>query len=135
MATDGIQHVSAGHEWEQGKDYSAAVRVPAGRDLVYVAGQVAYASDGSVVGVGDVEAQADQAYRNLVTALEAAGSDPSLLVKLTVYVLDREYRNAAKTARRKWIPSPLPASTLIVVPGLALPELLIEVEAVAVARD
>lgn len=133
MTAEGIRHVSAGHEWEQGKDYSAAVRVAAGTDLVYLAGQVAYGPDGSVVGRDDIAAQAEQTYRNVVTALEAAGTDASRLVKLTVYVTDREYRTAAKEARRKWIPSPLPASTLIVVDGLALPELLIEVEAIAAA--
>jgi len=100
---------------------------------IYVAGQVAVDHDGHVVGRGDVTAQAVQVFENLRTALDAAGADLSHLVKITIYATDAGFRDPIRDVRRRYLGSPDPvASTFVVVAGLALPELLVEIDAVAV---
>jgi enamine deaminase RidA (YjgF/YER057c/UK114 family) len=79
--------------------FSHAVRAG---DTVYLAGQVAQAPDGTLVG-SDIVAQFDQAAANLVTALAAAGGHPDDLVSLQVFVTDvAEYRGAVRELGRVW---------------------------------
>jgi len=86
-----------------------------------------------LVGAGDFIAQATQVFENLGRALAAAGAGFSDLVKTTVYVTDPRYREALREVRDRYLDgNALPASTLVVVAGLALPEYLLEIEAVAV---
>ena len=102
-------------------------------NTVYIAGQVAQDEQGELVGAGDFVAQANQVFENLGKALAAAGAGFEHLVKTTVYVTDPRYREALRDVRSKYLGSTsLPASTLVVVAGLALPEYLLEIEAVAV---
>lgn len=101
--------------------------------LVHVSGQVAFDKERKLVGRGDIAAQATQVYANLKAVLEAAGSGLDRVVKLTVYVTDPRFTPAVREARSKFLKEPYPASTLVVVAGLAEPELLVEIEAVATA--
>jgi len=102
-------------------------------NTVYIAGQIAVDQDGQIVGRGDVTAQATQVFENLGKALAAAGADWSHLVKITVYVTDAGLRDPIREARRRYLGSPDPVvSTFVVVAALALPELLIEIEGIAV---
>ena len=102
-------------------------------NTVYIAGQVAQDEHGQLVGAGDFVAQANQVFENLGKALAAAGAGFQHLVKTTVYVTDPRYREALRDVRDTYLDSnALPASTLVVVAGLALPEYLLEIEAVAV---
>lgn len=102
-------------------------------NTIYIAGQVAQDEHGQVVGPGDFVAQANQVFENLAKALAAAGAGFGDLVKTTVYVTDPRYREALRDVRSRYLGStPPPASTLVVVAGLALPEYLLEIEAVAV---
>jgi reactive intermediate/imine deaminase len=102
--------------------------------LIFVSGQVAFDQQGSVVGIGDVGEQARQAFRNLGAVLEAAGSSFADVVKLTYFVRDIEAIGAVRAARDEFIDTANPpASTLVEVSRLFVPELLIEIEAVAVA--
>jgi 2-iminobutanoate/2-iminopropanoate deaminase len=104
-------------------------------NTIYIAGQVAQDEHGQVVGPGDFVAQANQVFENLAKALAAAGAGFGDLVKTTVYVTDPRYREALRDVRSKYLGStPPPASTLVVVAGLALPEYLLEIEAVAVVE-
>jgi enamine deaminase RidA (YjgF/YER057c/UK114 family) len=104
-------------------------------NTVYIAGQVAQDEQGELVGAGDFVAQANQVFENLGKALAAAGAGFEHLVKTTVYVTDPRYREALRDVRSKYLGSTsLPASTLVVVAGLALPEYLLEIEAVAVVE-
>lgn len=115
------------------KGYSHAIR---SGDLVFVSGQVSQDKTGAVVGVGDAAAQADQVFKNLKAVLEAAGSGLDLILKTTVLTTKLEYRPVINEAREKYF-GPLgrfPASTFMVVSSLALPEWLIEIEAVATVR-
>ena len=99
---------------------------------VYIAGQVAMAQDGSVVGKGDAEAQVRQIWRNLETAVRSAGGTLQSIVKTTTYVTNIEHAGAVRKVREElWGSSDPPTSTLLVVSQLANPDYLVEIEAVA----
>jgi 2-iminobutanoate/2-iminopropanoate deaminase len=110
---------------------SQAVRVG---DLLFVSGQAAIGRDGQLVGVGDFDAQAEQAFQNLSDVLEAGGSSLGDIVKVTIYLTDMDNFPKIVELRGKWFSEPYPADTIVQVVALALPELEIEIEAVAVAR-
>jgi enamine deaminase RidA (YjgF/YER057c/UK114 family) len=117
------------------RGYTHAVSVEAADRIVFVAGQVALAADGSVVGAGDVEAQARQALENVKIALESVGAALSDVVRMTTYVVDYRPEHRAVLAKLResyWPDQELPASTLLGVQALALPELLVEIEVTAV---
>ena len=112
--------------------YTHVVIAPDGR-TVYIAGQVAFDSAGSVVGRDDFAAQAEQVYRNLQRALESIGGSMADLVKTTTFITDLKHLPALREIRaRRLSSSQPPANTLLVVSSLARPELLIEIEAVAI---
>ena len=100
---------------------------------VYLAGQVARDKDGKTVAVGDAAAQAEQVFSNIQAALESVGSDLGHILKMTTFMTRREDFPAYRVARSKFLTDDdaLPASTLILCSGLADPEFLIEIEAVA----
>lgn len=110
--------------------------VGAPRTLIFIAGQTALAADGAVVGVGDFAAQLDRAYANLGIALAASGATYGDIVSLRTF-LTREDDVAAFVALRDarhrllYPEGDYPPNTLLVVGRLALPELLVEVEAIA----
>ena len=112
--------------------YVNAVR--AGR-LVFVSGQVAYGPDGGIVGVGDVEAQATQVMENLGTCLREAGARFEDVTKVTVFLVDMAHRGRVAAVRERYFKGNNPASTLVQVAGLVHPDLLLEVEAIAVLPD
>jgi enamine deaminase RidA (YjgF/YER057c/UK114 family) len=111
-------------------NYKMATRQEGGQ-LVYISGQVAWDTNGNVVGKGDVGAQARQVFRNLRQVLQAAGGDLNDLMKITTYITNIEDFPAVAQARSETFQGELPASTLIVVKGLFNPDFLIEVEGVA----
>lgn len=100
-------------------------------NTIYVAGQVALDRDGNLVGPGDIEAQANQVFENMRRVLQAAGASMSDIVNTTTYLTNVLYRPAVAEVRQRLGMTEI-TSTLIVVPSLALPEFLIEVEAIAV---
>jgi 2-iminobutanoate/2-iminopropanoate deaminase len=102
-------------------------------DLVIVSGQAAIDENGALVGVGDFDAQAEQVFRNLARVLEAGGSSLERLVKVTIYLTDMGNFPKVVELRGRWFSEPYPADTIVEVTSLALPELEIEIEAIAVA--
>lgn len=112
-------------------NYKMATRRESGR-LVYISGQVAWDAHGAVAGQGDARAQARQALEHLRGVLEAAGGGFGDVVKMTTYLTSLEHYPAVAEVRNTYFPGELPASTLIVVAGLFHPDLLVEIEAVAV---
>jgi 2-iminobutanoate/2-iminopropanoate deaminase len=109
--------------------YSHAVQAAG---LVFVSGQVALDANGSVVGTDDLGEQARQAFRNLGAVLEAAGCSYADVVKLTYFVRDIGAVGAIRAARDEFVDTANPpASTLVEVSRLFMPDLLIEIEAVA----
>ena len=116
------------------RGYTHVVDVPAGR-MVYVAGQVAFDVKGNVVSPGDVRAQTEQVFRNLKTALEAAGATFADVVKLNWYVRDASQIAVYREVREQFLgDGPRPVSTLVEVKGLVRDDLLVEVEAIAAPR-
>jgi len=99
---------------------------------IFLSGQVSAGDDGKTVGKGDAAAQAEQVFANLEAVLAAAGGSMDDVVKFTTYALDVAYRPAIAAARAKRFPKgDFPASTFVVVSGLAHADYLIEIEAVA----
>src|ERR671919_159440 len=98
-----------------------------------ISGQVSQAKDGKVVHKGDFAGQARQALANLKTMVEAAGGTIHDIVKVNTYLTDLRYREELARIRAEFFPDgKLPASTLVGVAGLADPDMLVEIEAVAV---
>jgi reactive intermediate/imine deaminase len=114
--------------------YSHVVDAPAGR-VIYVSGQVPLDADGNLVGEGDVEAQTRQVFENLTAALEATGASWADVVKLSYFLRDVGQIAAVRSIRDEFVDTEHPpASTLVEVSGLFRPDVLIEIDAVAV-RD
>ncbi len=99
---------------------------------VYIAGQTPVDAQGNVVGRGDITAQTEQVMANIGKALASVGAGYDKLVKTTVFITDARYREAVGNVRNKYLAGHLPTSTLLVVAGLAQPEFLLEIEAIAV---
>lgn len=104
-------------------------------DLLVISGQAAISPEGEVVGAGDFDAQAEQAFANLKRVLEAGGSSLANVVKVTIFLTDMTYFPKIVELRGKHFVAPYPADTIVQVVALALPELMIEIEAIAVADD
>jgi 2-iminobutanoate/2-iminopropanoate deaminase len=115
--------------------YAHVVTVPAGGRLVYCAGAVALGPDGEVVAECDIVGQTRQVMENLRMALEVAGAGFDDVVKVTNYVVNVEDWRKVLPVRAEYLKEPYPASTFVEVSALIFPELLIEIEAVAVVFD
>ena len=113
--------------------YSNAVLVSAG-PLLFISGQVAWDEAGNIVGAGDPVMQATQTFKNLRTVLQFHGADFPDLVKVTVYVTSFDWFEELSALRERLFSASPPASAIVQVARLVQPELLIEVEAVAVIR-
>jgi 2-iminobutanoate/2-iminopropanoate deaminase len=119
--------LSLAHAVNAGYDYA----VRAG-DLVFMSGQVARNAQGETVGVGDFETQAIQVHENLKLLCEHAGGSLDDIVDVRMYILDRAHRPILNAIRKRYHPGPnFPCSTLLIISGLANPDFLLEIEAVA----
>jgi 2-iminobutanoate/2-iminopropanoate deaminase len=114
--------------------FSPGVKVPAGQ-LIFVSGQVARNAVGETVGRGDIRAQTRQALENVKAVLEAAGATIDDIVKVTVFVTDVRHFAAIHEVRAEYFRQDYPASTLVEVKSLVSPELMIEIEAIAVTSS
>jgi 2-iminobutanoate/2-iminopropanoate deaminase len=114
--------------------YAHVVVAPPGGRLVFCAGAVAFGPDGNIVGVGDIVAQTRQTLENLRLALEAAGATFADVVKITNFVTDASEFPKIAPVRAEYLQEPYPASSFIEVKALMYPELLIEIEAIAVVH-
>jgi enamine deaminase RidA (YjgF/YER057c/UK114 family) len=117
-----------------GAMYSQAVRVRAGETL-YISGQVARDQAGKLVGEGNVVAQYRQVWNNIGLALAAVGLRHEHLVKTTTYVVGEANIPPIRAVRKELAPAKAPTSTMLVVPALAIPGALVEIEAVAAFPD
>ena len=104
---------------------------------VYISGQVAWNAAGDVVGAGDLRAQFIQVYENLRSLAAHAGGTLADVVQLRTYLTSRDLLPTFFAVRNEQYPAlfpdgEYPTNTLLIVGGLADPDLLIEVEAIAV---
>jgi enamine deaminase RidA (YjgF/YER057c/UK114 family) len=117
---------------EQNLDNDLCQAVIAG-DTIYLRGQIGQDLDTAEnVGIGDVEAQAEQAMRNIDLLLREAGSELADIVKVTIYLVDPRYRETVYRVIGRWLKGVYPVSTGLVVSALARPEWLVEIDAIAV---
>lgn len=108
--------------------YTDAVRF--GNQL-YISGVAPLDSAGNLVGAGDPVAQTECVLKNMKLILDAAGATFEDILKVTVYVTDVNCRKSIDVVRKKYFGSSRPASTLIEIKALAVPGMMVEIEAVA----
>jgi len=104
-------------------------------NLIFTSGQAAIDSEGNIVGVDDFDAQAEQVFKNLSDVLQQGGSSLAQVMKVTIYLTDMTNFMKVVALRERFFSAPYPADTLIEVSSLALPELEIEIEAIALTQD
>lgn len=118
--------------------YAHAVEAGSGR-TIYLAGQVAFDAVGTVVAPGDIVGQFDQALQNLQTVMHAAGGEMTDIVKLLIFVKDKDqYKQNLKEigkVYREFFGKYYPAMTLVEVSSLFEDEALLEIEGIAVIAD
>jgi len=102
-------------------------------DLLFLSGQAAIDEQGQIVGAGDFDTQLVQVFTNIDRLLHAAGSSRDQIVKVTIYLTDMENFPKIVQARKIYFEHPYPADTTVEVSALALPELMVEIDVIAVA--
>jgi enamine deaminase RidA (YjgF/YER057c/UK114 family) len=118
--------------WQDLAGFSQAWRVDGASTVVFVAGQGPISAEGELIGEGDFEAQVRATFENLGTVLEHAGASFEHVVKFGVFLTDiGRLRDYGRIRAELW-PGPPPASTAVQVVALAVPGMMIEVEAFAV---
>jgi len=119
---------------DQALDNDLCQAVVAG-NTVYLRGQVGTDFDGNLVGLNDPAAQTDQAMKNVKQLLSEAGSDLNHIVKLTIFITDRAYREPVYGVVGTWLKGVFPVCTGLIVSGLADPDWLMEIDVIAVIPE
>lgn len=122
---DGVAAPAAG-------GYAHVVGVDLGDShMLFVSGQLPLDGDGSIVGTGDMGAQTRQVFENLRIILEAEGATFADVVRMGTYVTSLDDPDAVREVRREYLGTEPPASTLVQVRALVVPEAMIEVDVIA----
>src|SRR5258706_13740401 len=112
--------------------FSHATAIEAKGRLVFISGMTSRRADGTIAGVGDIEAQTRQVCENIKAAVEAAGGTMDDICRVDVYVRNMEHFDQIHKVRREYFKNPPPASTMVEVTKMTSPEYLIEISAIAV---
>jgi enamine deaminase RidA (YjgF/YER057c/UK114 family) len=121
---------------EQKLDNDLAQAVVARGTMVFLRGQVSQDLDSrESLHVGDAAQQTERAMRNIKMLLEESGSCLDDVCRIVVYLTDIRYRQAVYQEMGKWLKGVHPCSTGLVVPALARPEWVVEIEVTAVIPD
>lgn len=122
-------------QYKDGQDLRCkfAMAVRAGH-RIYLRGQTGSTLDGEFVGYGDAAAQAAQAMANIKTLLEEAGAGLDDICKITIYIVDRAYREAVYQVVGQALQGVFPVETGLIVDGLASPRILVEIDVEAVVQ-
>ena len=118
--------------WQDRRGFTQAWRVEAPAVILFVSGQVPLDGDGNLVAPGDFDGQARRTFENLGRVLDEAGGTFGDIVKVTVYLTDMARLPDYGRIKAEYIRGRPPASTAVGVTALAVPGLMIEVEAIAV---
>ncbi len=133
MTADGLEIIQPS-DWPAPRGYSNAIRVPAGQDLLFLAGQIGWDATGKLAGP-DLTRQFRQALANVVRLVEAAGGRPTDIVRLTMFCKDkRDYLGEQApigAAYREIMGRHFPCMSLVEVANLVETGALIEIEATA----
>ena len=106
-----------------------------GKRMIFLSGQLAWDRDGNTVGKGDMRAQFEQVGQNLKNGLEVAGAFLDDVVKAVTYVTDMDAFFECVDIRQKYFGPGWPTSTTFEVSRLAHPDMMIEIDMIAVVDD
>jgi reactive intermediate/imine deaminase len=128
------QQITTGKIREPSGHFSQAIAIEAKGRLVFLSGMTARRPDGTIAGIGDIEAQTRQVCENLKSAIEAAGGTLDDICRVDVYVRNMEHFDKIHKVRREYFRQPAPASTMVEIAKMTSPEYLIEINAIAVVQ-
>jgi 2-iminobutanoate/2-iminopropanoate deaminase len=103
--------------------------------LVFISGMTSRRADGSIAGIGDIEAQTRQVCENLKAAVEEAGGGMDDICRVDVFVRNMEHFDLIHKVRREYFKPPAPASTMVEICKMTSPDYLIEINAIAVIGE
>jgi 2-iminobutanoate/2-iminopropanoate deaminase len=129
-----LKNIKINPDWPWLEKYPMTQCVKA-ENTIYISGQVALDPEGNIVGVNDMAAQSHQVFDNMEAVLKEAGATMEDVVKITVFMTDLSRFSDFAKIREKKFPSGMPASTVVSVNGLLLPDLLLQVEAIAIIQN
>ncbi len=115
--------------------FSQATMIEARGRLVFISGMTSRRPDGTIAGIGDIEAQTRQVCENVKAAVETAGGTMDDICRVDVYVRNMEHFDLIHKVRREYFKPPAPASTMVEISKMTSPEYLIEINAIAVLND
>src|SRR4051812_7399416 len=115
--------------------FSQAIAVEAKGKLIFISGMTSRRADGTIAGIGDIEAQTRQVCENIKAAVEAAGGTMDDICRVDVYVRNMEHFDTIHKVRREYFKNPPPASTMVEVTKMTSPDYLIEINAIALVPE
>src|SRR6202790_2343926 len=118
--------------WQQKRAYSPAVITEGAAKTIWVAGHTGAVDDAGKSLAGDFDAQCRQTFRNIEKTLAEAGAKLADLVTMTVFLIDARHTTRMTELRTEVLGKEFPASAAITVAGFALPEMMIEIQCIAV---
>ena len=118
----------------KGMDNDLCMAVKAG-NRIFLRGQTGFDLEGNMTGVGDPAAQTEMAMQCIKTLLEEAGSKLEHICKTTIYLTDRAYREEVYTVIGKHLKGIHVCSTGLIVQGLAIPEMVMEIDVEAIIPE
>ena len=128
------QQISTNRIGQPSGHFSQAIAIEAKGKLVFLSGMTAKRPDGTIAGIGDIEAQTRQVCENLKSAIEAAGGTMDDICRVDVYVRNMEHFDKIHKVRREYFKAPAPASTMVEIAKMTSPDYLIEINAIAVVQ-
>ena len=114
--------------------FSQAIAIEAKGRMVFISGMTARRPDGTIAGIGDIEAQTRQVCENIKSAVESAGGSMDDICRVDVFVRNIEHFEKIHKVRREYFKAPAPASTMVEVTKMVNPDYLIEINAIAVIQ-
>ena len=120
--------------WQQKRAFSPAVITKGGSKTIWIAGHTGQIDDSGKSLAGDFDGQCRQTFRNIEKTLAEAHCSLKDIVTMTVFVIDARFTTCMTELRAELFGKEFPASAAITVSGFALPEIMIEIQGIAVAE-